>query len=84
MLLVFVVFQIYKVLRYLCQSNSSLQNKIMSDLGELAATAGRELLRSRIFILHVHAWKRRPLFWMSRENSLELIELFSVNKVSLV
>jgi hypothetical protein len=37
------------VLRYLCESNAALQNKIMSDLGDLAATAGQELLRSHIF-----------------------------------
>ncbi|XP_028411052.1 E3 ubiquitin-protein ligase HACE1-like [Dendronephthya gigantea] len=36
--------KIYKVLRYLSESNSSLQNKIMTELGELAATAGLELL----------------------------------------
>ncbi len=54
-----VYFQIYKVLRYLCQLNTSLQNKIMSDLGELAAIAGLELLRYRILLFTKNYWPRK-------------------------
>ena len=85
-----VVFQIYKVLRYLCQSNTSLQNKITLDLGELAANAGLELLRSGqkwVYIETISCCSigsiRDDPFWTYRKNSLELIEISSINKVSL-